>query len=210
MPFRFPTPEPIARFDQQVDRAFGPLRQQPIANRIAFLASESAHNSMLWHAIGVTMAVVRPDLRGRAVRLAITLGLESILVNGIIKPIIRRERPREWEVEAHQVRRPRTSSFPSGHASSGTVAATLLSEAMPRGRTLWWGTAAIVGLSRIHTRMHHASDVVAGAAIGRLIGLRALSAPIPDRIPNIPSGLPAGIVPGVLTDLLRQRSPRGS
>lgn len=209
MPFRFPTPEPIARFDQRVDRAFEPLRQQPAASRIAYLASESAHNSMLWHAIGLGMAVLRPDLRGRAIRLAITLGLESILVNGIIKPVIRRERPREWEVDSHQVRRPRTSSFPSGHASSGAVAATLLSEAMPGGRKLWWSMAGVVALSRIHTRMHHASDVIAGVAIGRLIGLQARNVAVPVGMPSIPCARPAGIVPGVLTGPLRRRLPAG-
>ncbi len=203
MPFRLRATEWVRRFDDAADRAFEPLRGVPAVNRVAYLASESAHNSMLWHAIGISMAVVRPDLRGRAVRMAITLGVESILVNGIIKPVIGRERPGNWEVETDQVRRPKTSSFPSGHSSSAVVAATLLSEAMPRGRALWWSTATVVATSRIHTRMHHASDVVAGAVIGRLIGTTARSLPIPDvpldglPLPaRIRSHLPAGNVSG--------------
>ncbi len=203
MQFRSRTTELVRRFDDAADQAFEPLRGIPAVNRVAYLASESAHNSMLWHAIGITMAVVRPDLRGRAVRLALTLGVESILVNGIIKPVIGRERPSNWEVETDQVRRPKTSSFPSGHSSSAVVAATMLSEAMPRGRALWWSAAAVVATSRIHTRMHHASDVVAGALIGRVIGMTARSLPIPDvsldALPlprRIQNHLPAGNVSG--------------
>jgi undecaprenyl-diphosphatase len=116
--------------------------------------------------------------------MALTLGVESVIVNGMIKPLVNRERPVDWEVDTHQVRRPKTKSFPSGHASSGAVAATLLTDAMPVGRVVWWSAAAVVGLSRIHTRMHHASDVIAGALIGRVIGVVAR-----DRVPE-PTGLP--------------------
>lgn len=164
----------VNRFDRRVDELFEPLRRIPFANRVAYLASESAHYSMLWHGMTAVMAIARPDLRRHAVRTALVLGAESILVNGIIKPLAKRERPVNWEVETHQVRRPKTNSFPSGHASSGAVAATMFSAAMPKGRVLWWGLAAIVGASRVHTRMHHASDVVAGAALGRFVSTAAL------------------------------------
>lgn len=173
MVLRLPIPGPVEHFDMQVDAWFEPLRKVRFANRVAFVASEGAHYSMLWHAAGIAMAIARPDLRSKALRMAITLGVESIIVNGILKPTIRRERPGNWEVDLHQVRRPKTASFPSGHASSGAVAATLLSDAMPGGRSLWWTAAGIVAASRVHTRMHHASDVVAGAMVGRVIGLVA-------------------------------------
>ena len=34
----------------------------------------------------------------------------------------------------------------------------------------WYGLAAIVAASRIHVRIHHASDVVVGAGIGLGLG----------------------------------------
>ncbi len=184
MAIRFRTPAFVEVFDRRVDAAFEPLRSITPLNRLAFVASESAHYSMLWHATAAAVAIVRPDLRGRAVRMAVTLGVESILVNGVVKPLIKRERPGNWEVERHQVRRPRTASFPSGHASSAAVAATMLGDAVPRARPLWWSVAAVVALSRIHTRMHHASDVVVGAAVGRAIALVGLRVPT-DRVPTV-------------------------
>jgi membrane-associated phospholipid phosphatase len=40
-----------------------------------------------------------------------------------------------------------------------------------RGNALLFASATLVGLSRLHLRAHHASDVVGGAAIGTVIGL---------------------------------------
>jgi undecaprenyl-diphosphatase len=73
-----------------------------------------------------------------------------------------------WEEDRprpHRIRNPTTSSFPSGHASAAFTAAGILSEGDP----LWpvyYGVAAVVASSRVYTKMHHASDVVVGAAIG--------------------------------------------
>jgi undecaprenyl-diphosphatase len=99
-------------------------------------------------------------------RLALALGAESLIVNQGIKRIFRRNRPEVGSSShPHKIRKPLTSSFPSGHASSAVLAASILSEgsnAAPIYRTL----AAIVATSRIHVRAHHASDVIAGAAVG--------------------------------------------
>jgi undecaprenyl-diphosphatase len=38
---------------------------------------------------------------------------------------------------------------------------------------LWAVAAVVVATSRVYVRMHHASDVVAGAAIGAVIGAAA-------------------------------------
>jgi undecaprenyl-diphosphatase len=117
------------------------------------------------------MALLSPSRRRHARRLAVSLGVESALVNGVVKNLIPRERPPLLDERAYEVRRPATRSFPSGHASSACLAAVLLSEAAPKLRPLWWTLAAAVSASRVHNRMHHGSDVVAGAAIGTAMGL---------------------------------------
>ena len=60
---------------------------------------------------------------------------------------------------------PLTSSFPSGHASAAFCAAGLLSEGS-RLEPAYYALAAVVAASRVHVKIHHASDVVAGAAVG--------------------------------------------
>ena len=163
-------PSFVKRFDSTVDSWFTPLRGNPIADRLFYWASEAADYSRAWHVIGLTMAVVSPTRRPDAVRLAVALGVESAVVNGLLKSAIPRERPELLPDAAYLVRRPKTKSFPSGHASSACLTATLLSTAVPRLKPVWWGLAAVVSASRVHNRMHHPSDVVVGAVLGTAMG----------------------------------------
>ena len=72
------------------------------------------------------------------------------------------------------MRRPTTSSFPSGHASSAAFAATVLTGWDGRRTApLWWALAIAVATSRAFVRIHHPSDVVAGMATGAVLGLGA-------------------------------------
>lgn len=160
----------IKRFDTVVDGWFTRLRGRPAADRLFYWASEAADYSKAWHVIGLTMAIVSPKRRADAVRLAIALGVESVFVNGLLKTVIPRKRPDLLPDAVYTVRRPRTKSFPSGHASSAGLTATLLSAAVPRLKPVWWSLATVVSASRIHNRMHHASDVVVGAALGAVMG----------------------------------------
>jgi membrane-associated phospholipid phosphatase len=174
----------VKAFDDRVDSMLSPLRGRRAADRTAYLASELADFSVGWHLANAAIALARPRTEVHAVRMAVALGVESALVNGVIKPLFRRDRPASWEdVASLQVRRPKTASFPSGHASSATLAALLLSETVPGLRVLWWSAAAVVCTSRVHTRMHHASDVAAGVMVGAAIGL------VTTRIAPLPRGI---------------------
>ncbi len=167
MPVQIPNTD---KFDHQLDRTFAKLRGHPVADAMFYNASKAAEMSFCWHALSLVGAAISPTLRPHALRMTVALGVESVLVNVMIKPIFDRKRPDLIEGAPH-LRRPRTASFPSGHASSGTMAAVLLSNAVPALKPLWFGAAAIVATSRIHTRMHHASDVAAGAVLGAAFGL---------------------------------------
>ena len=73
-------------------------------------------------------------------------------------------------------------SFPSGH----TTTAFAFASTVTRESQFWWphaawyvgtvfyGGATLVGLSRIYNNQHWASDVMAGAAIGTLVGLKVV------------------------------------
>ncbi|HUS41201.1 MAG TPA: phosphatase PAP2 family protein [Ilumatobacteraceae bacterium] len=161
----------VDAFDQWVDDALELLRGNPIADRVFATASHVGDFSLIWQGIGITRAVIkgRPD---QAVVLAVMLGAESLLVNQGVKRLFRRERPTTTGDDRLQVRQPKTSSFPSGHASSAAFAAMVLSGwDGPKVGMLWWKIAAIVGISRAYVRIHHGSDVVGGAIVGTLLGL---------------------------------------
>lgn len=160
---------PIERLDRAVDDAFDHLRGNPVADRIFYVASELGDFSLIWHILGAGQGLVRPDGLKRAVQIAAGLGVESALVNGAIKSAFRRARPVVEVERPHKLRVPRTTSFPSGHASSAFFAAALLSE-RSKAAPAYYAIAAVVAASRVHVRIHHASDVVGGIAVGVALG----------------------------------------
>lgn len=161
----------VDAFDARADQLLERLRGNPAADRLFATASHVGDFSLIWHAVGIVRGLARgrPD---QVIVLATLLGVESLIVNQGVKRLFRRERPTQTGDDRLQVRRPSTSSFPSGHASSAAFAAMVLSGwDGPVLSTLWWKIAAIVGISRAYVRIHHGSDVVAGALVGTLLGL---------------------------------------
>jgi membrane-associated phospholipid phosphatase len=159
----------VDRFDHLVDELFEPLRKNPVTNRVMYSASTLGDWSTIWHLLGLAKAITARDRR-LAVRLSIVMGVESVLVNQGIKRLFGRVRPRRDDVEHDlSVRQPLTSSFPSGHASAAMTAAAVLSR-NSRFVPAWYCVGLVVAGSRIHVKMHHASDVVAGLATGVVLG----------------------------------------
>lgn len=175
-PVVFVLPPAVARrvtaFDKTVDVWFDRLRGDPVTDRVLYGASALGDFSLIWHLAGAGRALGGGRREREGIRLAVALGIESVLVNGIVKTWFRRARPDHQPHLVRKLRQPRTSSFPSGHATSGFLAATLLGAGRPSASKLaWYGAAGVVAASRIHVKIHHASDVVAGAAIGVGMGI---------------------------------------
>jgi membrane-associated phospholipid phosphatase len=125
-------------------------------------------------ALGATWLGARlahaPRTAQGAEHVAIAL-LASGVANGALKAVVGRERPsftndperfRPFSTQDHW------QSFPSGHA---TVAFSLAAAISDEARRPWvtaatYGTAALVGWSRVYEDRHWASDVVGGALVG--------------------------------------------
>ncbi len=172
-PVRRALPKPwrarIDAFDKAVDDALDHVRGNPIADRVFYLATELGDWALVWHIIGTARGLLDDDKADEALRLSMILGGESLLVNGVIKSFFRRTRPAWEQPRAYRIRRPRSSSFPSGHASSAFTAAAVLGE----DDALWpvvYAIAAVVATSRVYVRIHHASDVVGGILVGAALG----------------------------------------
>lgn len=163
----------IHRVDDRVDAAFERLRGDPLADRLFYSASTLGEFGHLWFMLALLRALRGRKNDERAAARAIVAGVvESILVNGLIKSLFRRGRPVSDLVHPHPFRQPLTSSFPSGHATAAFCAATLLSD-QDELAPLYYAAASVVAASRVHTKIHHASDVLGGIVIGIGLGLVA-------------------------------------
>jgi membrane-associated phospholipid phosphatase len=161
----------VADFDGRVDGWFAEhLRGRPIADRLFYSASALGDHGTIWLILAAIRGLRSDEGATAAVRAAAGVGIESVLVNGPVKWVFRRQRPILVGDRPLPLRTPRTSSFPSGHATSAFCAAALLSDGDEKWAPFYYGLALVVAWSRVHVRIHHASDVVAGMAIGALLG----------------------------------------
>src|SRR4051794_6898664 len=160
----------VHAFDLRVDAVVERLRG-PRLDPIFYGLSSAADHGLLWLFVGAARAAREGD-PALALRLGAALGVESALTNGPIKACFRRVRPADDRPPAgplpYGMHRPISSSFPSGHAASAFTAAMLLADGP--SAPVWFALATIIAASRVYTRMHHSSDVIAGAALGLALG----------------------------------------
>ncbi|HEV3362782.1 MAG TPA: phosphatase PAP2 family protein [Acidimicrobiia bacterium] len=187
MTFRRLRAHPVAARIRAVDRAVDAAvsrAQHPVLDAVFYPLSSAADHSLLWLAAAGVREALGKARPGTAVRLAVVLGVESAVTNLALKSLFGRIRPAldpaltgplPWGL-----RRPVTSAFPSGHATAGFMTAVFLSRADPGPP--WYLIAGLVGFSRIYVRLHHTSDVVAGAALGLAFGFAARRFAPPDPL----------------------------
>ncbi|MGB7052282.1 MAG: phosphatase PAP2 family protein, partial [Acidimicrobiales bacterium] len=113
--------------------------------------------------------------RRRVIRDQAVAGIGSSVVNAAVKSVVRRTRPDRTTLDLRAgrvpVREPTSSSFPSGHTLAAFCTAAVMADPeRPAASAARFGLAGLVGLSRVHLRAHHASDVVGGMAIGLAVG----------------------------------------
>jgi undecaprenyl-diphosphatase len=158
-------------FDERVESLIAPLRGNKAADRVFYTASALGDFGLIW----VVYALIRA-LRGSkvderaAIRSVVATGVESVLVNAILKSFFGRGRPVQPMEHPLPLRQPLSSSFPSGHATAAFCGATMLSEG-DRLAPLYFATAGVVALSRVYVKIHHASDVAAGVVVGVGLGV---------------------------------------
>jgi undecaprenyl-diphosphatase len=161
--------EAVNTFDRRVDGVFDRMRGNRVTDRLFYGASALGDHSLIWLIFAVLRGLrSRHHIKG-TLSAAAVIGAESAIVNGGIKSLFRRQRPTYEGIRPLRLRKPRTSSFPSGHATSAFCAAAMLSEDDPL-KPLYYGAAFVVAWSRVYVKIHHASDVVGGIVIGAVLG----------------------------------------
>jgi membrane-associated phospholipid phosphatase len=162
--------------DDRVDRLFEPMRGRPSVDAAAKVITGLGDHGVLWTGVAVWRGRRSGPTRRAAIRALGIAGVSSSVVNAGIKQVVGRERPDRTDLRISNagvpVREPKTSSFPSGHTLAAFCAAAVLNRPGDRaGNALLYSAAGLIGVSRIHLRAHHGSDVVGGVVIGTALGL---------------------------------------
>ena len=160
----------VDALDEAVDQWMAPWRGKRVADAVAAAASALGDHGLVWFVLGVARGRRRGPRRAVALRAVVFTGVVVPGVNVALKSFVGRVRPERPPGHAPPVRIPRTASFPSGHSLAAWCAATLLSE-RDRWAPAYLCLAAAISASRVHVRLHHATDVLAGSLLGVALGL---------------------------------------
>ncbi len=161
----------VESFDQWVDSRLERFRGNPVTDTLFEGASFVGDFSGIWHLIAVGRVIIDPSAARQSLTMVALIGAESLTVNQGLKRLFNRPRPTVAGDPRLPVRRPLTSSFPSGHASAAFFAAAILTTATNRALApVWYSAAVTVAVSRAYVRIHYPSDVVGGAVVGALLG----------------------------------------
>lgn len=164
----------VDRFDHKVDELFDRFRGKEPTDRIIYALTELGDFGLIWVLLAFLRGLKSEEDARAAWRLTAILAAESVIINGIVKTQFKRERPVIQEPRPHRLRIPLSTSFPSGHSSTAMVAGVLLAQkSSTPTKVALFGLGGLVAVSRIHVRIHHASDVAGGLAVG--LGLGAIA-----------------------------------
>ncbi|SHJ47541.1 phosphatase PAP2 family protein [Hespellia stercorisuis] len=122
---------------------------------------------ILWIALTILLLCI-PRTRQIGVACALSLIIEALLVNVVLKNLVARVRPYEV-IEGLQIliAKPHDWSFPSGHSAASFATAMVCLKMAPKK----YGVpvvilASMIAFSRLYVGVHYPTDVVAGILIG--------------------------------------------
>lgn len=125
----------------------------------------------VWYSLGLMLLLFGGPNRFAAVGAGGLAAATSILLFRGIKNMSRRQRP--CQIEPHcwaKILPPDQFSFPSGHSITAFAIAVSVGAFYPQLQISLYFLATSIAVSRVVLGMHFLSDILAGSAIGALLG----------------------------------------
>lgn len=167
----------FASFDRVAFGLINGVWTHPVLDQVMPLVTDL--HKVPWVVYGIAPAALAFWLykgRKHALRVlvvaAIAVGVCDLLSYRVLKPWAGRLRPSHADIGAI-VRGPAGGKlgFPSNHAMNAAAAASVLGVAYPAAGIVFWGGAGVIAYSRVYVGVHYPFDVLAGMAVGAMLGI---------------------------------------
>ena len=133
---------------------------------------------IIWLAIALLL-ICRANNRTVGFKVISAILITTIIGEGIIKNIVKRQRPFKEKDNGLLINKPITYSFPSGHTASSFAAswASLIAASALNNTIALLAApiATMIAFSRIYLRVHYPTDVIFGIILGCLCGIWVLT-----------------------------------
>ncbi len=161
----------IGSIDTAIFYAINHLPHGWLSDGFFGMLSGLGDSGFIWLVIGIWL-IAREEKRDKRffLPLGIAGGMSWFVSEVLIKSIVARIRPSNVLDHVITVGIPNGYSFPSSHATLAFAFAVVLSYKEPKFKRLFFLLAVLIGFSRIFLGYHYPGDVLAGAALGLLIG----------------------------------------
>jgi undecaprenyl-diphosphatase len=162
----------LLKQDAQLSTSLRFAEQSSLARILAVILAHSGDSWFWLLGLGLVWLWGDQAWKYRVVVMAAGIVLTAVIVM-LIKFSVRRRRPEGRWGQIYRNTDPH--SFPSGHAARVVMLAVLAQVLGPTwfaGALLLW--APLVGLARVVMGVHYLSDVIAGMALGVVMGLAVL------------------------------------
>ncbi len=144
----------------------------PIMDRVMVGISTLGNAGMIWILLAVVL-LIRKKTRPLGCVLAVSLFVDVILCNAILKNLFARPRPFTVNTMVDLlVAKPKDYSFPSGHTAASFTAVFALWCAKERHGLFWstLGLAVLIAFSRMYLYVHYPTDILGGVLVGGIAG----------------------------------------
>lgn len=123
---------------------------------------------IFWGIVGLILTL-QDKYRNSGAMVFVALFVTTLMGEGIIKNIVKRQRPcEEVNDDDMVIRKPLSYSFPSGHTASSFAVAGVLFRCFSVWGIVFFVIATLIAFSRMYLYVHYPTDIIAGVTLGLL------------------------------------------
>jgi undecaprenyl-diphosphatase len=164
----------IQQFDDTLLYFIAEHLHTPFVDRLMIFITSLGNSSLVWLSTALILVLSQKN-RKWGIILTLALIFELLLCDGILKPLVARERPfTRLTGYPELIRAPLSYSFPSGHTMSSFTAAVILFARERKSGSIFLILAALIGFSRLYLFVHYPTDVLGGIVLGIALALMTL------------------------------------